>query len=692
MDDEDEEDKIPERRKSKKEVMEEVIAKSKMYKAERQAAKADDDDLRMELNKGMSEVYDVLRSHKPVERTLPTPPSDTEPHMDPARAAMLAGKSREDAEKEYEANIRQMKLDARSKPTFRTKTEEEKAAEEAERLQTLERNRVRRMKGHEESSEDEADEFDAEGEQSDQDDAEAFGLNQPEVYGPRKQLDVEDEDEFVLDDDLIASGSEMDMASDDDSGNEGEAEDDGDDDFINGLVLPKNHEAFRSTTHPNSSSRNLAFTYPCPQTHEEFLTVLKGSEISHLSTIVQRIRALYHKGLAEENQAKLACFANVLVEHISYLVDEAEDARLDLVEGLIRHVHSMAKTQSHDVAATFRSHLSKIADERPLRLTAGDLMILTAISSIFPTSDHFHPVVTPAMLTIARYLGQSSVESLKDLSIGAYCCSLAVQYQYLAKRYVPEVVTYIVNAIAILSPTTMSEKFSSKPQLDEAHPVSIPIRLPERTLRIRAGSKDVVEKITFKDLLEKTPARSFDLSLLHTFIHLSSSAPRLWATKSAFPELIAPLIHALHHITTHTTSLPLNTLTLATQILQSLTTARATAISTRKPLLLHTHRPLAIKSSYPQFTDNYNPTRHYDPDRSRAELAKLRAEHKKERKGAIRELRKDANFVAREQLREKKEKDEAYDKKFKRLVAEIQGEEGAEAKEYERERRKRRGK
>jgi nucleolar protein 14 len=107
--------------------------------------------------------------------------------------------------------------------------------------------------------------------------------------------------------------------------------------------------------------------------------------------------------------------------------------------------------------------------------------------------------------------------------------------------------------------------------------------------------------------------------------------------------------------------------------------------------LLHNHRPLAIKTSIPAFIENYNPDRHYDPDRQRADLAKLKAEHKKERKGAMRELRKDANFMAREQLREKKEKDAAYDKKFKRLVAEIQGEEGREKKEYEREKRKRQG-
>ena len=55
----------------------------------------------------------------------------------------------------------------------------------------------------------------------------------------------------------------------------------------------------------------------------------------------------------------------------------------------------------------------------------------------------------------------------------------------------------------------------------------------------------------------------------------------------------------------------------------------------------------------------------------------------------MRELRKDASFIAREKLREKKEKDEAYEKKFRRLVAEIQGEEGREGKAYEREKRAR---
>ena len=70
----------------------------------------------------------------------------------------------------------------------------------------------------------------------------------------------------------------------------------------------------------------------------------------------------------------------------------------------------------------------------------------------------------------------------------------------------------------------------------------------------------------------------------------------------------------------------------------------------------------------------------------------MKREFKREKKGAMRELRKDANFMARETLRSKRERDRVYEEKYRRIVAEIQGEEGRESREYEREKRARRGK
>jgi nucleolar protein 14 len=198
-------------------------------------------------------------------------------------------------------------------------------------------------------------------------------------------------------------------------------------------------------------------------------------------------------------------------------------------------------------------------------------------------------------------------------------------------------------------------------------------------------------KLSFHDLSTSTTPPTFPLTLLHTFVTLTSKISTLYATKSAYPALIAPLIHGLQH--TSTTFLPLSLQTFIEATLDSFRTTHTTSLTSRRPLLLHTHRPLPIKTSLPLFDASYNPSRHNnasDPDSERRALNKLRAEHKAEKKGAMRELRKDANFLARQQLKEKRERDEEYERKMRRVVGMIQSEEGKEANDYDRIRRKRR--
>lgn len=689
---------VPERKKSKHEVMQEVIAKSKAYKAARQAAKEDDDDLRLELDKGMSELFASLQGKPALPKQLPSPPTtDSEPTLDPSRAAMLAGKSREEAEKEYEANIRQLKLEARSKPSVRTKSQEEKAAEEKARLEDLERKRLRRMKGEPDTSDEESEAGDGVELDEEVDDAEAFGLEQPQPE-PRyiPQLDVEDEDEFVMDD-IVASDSEADIdsgaESDDESNASYELEDDGDDDFINGLVLPKSTSLKQVPAKTSLPAQSLPFTFPCPQNYDELVGATQSLDADDLPTVVQRIRALYHKGLAEGNSEKLGKFAGALVPWISGLTDRQckPNASMQVIEQLIRHLHSMAKSQPSEVSASFREHFRGLLRQEGVSLSPGDLIVLTSVSTIYPTSDQWHSVVTPAMTLLARYIAQSPIESQLDLLKGTYACSLLLRYQVRSERYAPEAINFICKAIQQLAPV---KKGLSLP------PLTAPEILETTDFHIKSPSKEAPSaRLNFEHIRtlsqgKKAPQTSSE-SLLLTYLNLVKPIITLYSTKSAFPELISP-IHSL--LTTHLsenstlTHLHPATQTTVTNLLKTLNTAISTSLDDRRPLLLHNHRPLAIKSSYPAFVDNYNPLRHQqDPDRERAEMNKLKAEHKKERKGAMRELRKDANFMAREQLREKKVRDEAYEKKFKRLVAEIQGEEGREAKEYEKVKAKRQG-
>jgi nucleolar protein 14 len=79
--------------------------------------------------------------------------------------------------------------------------------------------------------------------------------------------------------------------------------------------------------------------------------------------------------------------------------------------------------------------------------------------------------------------------------------------------------------------------------------------------------------------------------------------------------------------------------------------------------------------------------RNKDPDRERNEAAKLRRQYRQERKGAIRELRKDARFLAGVALQKQMDKDRGYNERMKRVFGSLEGER-AEAKAMEKQKMK----
>ena len=682
------------RPKTKKEVMEEVIAKSKLHKYERQQAKEDDDDLRAELDKGLPDLFALMRG---TPRHAPPPPVPNA-SMNPDRLALLNGKERAQADKEYDERLRQMALDQRAKPTERTLTEEEKLLQDAQRLKELEEKRLRRMRGEPDDSDSDVPEqvHKLSGDEDpDRDEADIFGLGSGLTGETKtKQLDVEDEDEFFIEENLIASGSELEVSEVDESDHpSSEASEEDDPEFVQGLLsredlgrdglnLSKGEDG---VSRVGAAAGDLAYTYKCPESHGDLLNIMRTVSIEDLPTVVRRIRALYHPRLASDNKEKLGRFATILVEHISYLANQPEHPPFQVLEASIRHIHSLAKTFPEEIGRAFRSHLKALHEHRPMSPTPGDLIILTAIASVFPTSDHFHQVTTPAMLCMAGYLGQKIPRNLGDLATGTYLITLCLQYQRLSKRYVPEVVNYTLNTLLALSPVKPRKEIGSFPHHD----------LPELTrLQESPTVSPEDEGLRFWAILPRTDDATnqiLKLGLLCSHLALINNMIDLWAEKTAFCEIFDPVYLVLRFLNGKSCSGKLNG-AIKNRISTTLNKVRQglrQSLAARKPLLLHNHRPLAIKTSIPKFEESYNPDKHYDPDRDRAELSKLKAEHKRERKGALRELRKDANFIARESLREKKERDIAYEKKYKRLVAEIQGEEGREAKNYEREKRMR---
>lgn len=215
---------------------------------------------------------------------------------------------KESASNPYNQIVRELAFDARSKPKDRTKTEEELALEEKERLEKAEHRRLKRMAGEPDSeSEDEGD--------------------RGRRKHKRERGGDDLEDDFMEEDAPGALGSGLgatlaDKVGEDES-EEGEDEDGEDEDEDASEEAESGPEEFdvedadadEMAKEPRSSkgkqkakakaaSSELPFTFPCPESHDDFLEIIDGVDEKDVVTVIKRLRALYHPSLAEGNKLK----------------------------------------------------------------------------------------------------------------------------------------------------------------------------------------------------------------------------------------------------------------------------------------------------------------------------------------------------------------------------------------------------
>jgi nucleolar protein 14 len=590
----------PERKKTKTEVMQEIIKKSKLHKYERQQAKEEEDVMRIELDAELTDVRAALGAFEAAikDREMPKVVKSVAPaeNMHPDRAAILNGTDI-DADKAYDRQLREMGQAPRARPAPRTKTDDELRQEGEARAKEHEESLLKRMAGVDEDYKEQMPMENEPDENDDDDDAGEFGFSGVRHSRPEG---IDDEDDFILEDGFIDQGSEAASEASELLSSEDE-------------LLLSDAESDRGTSVPKVS---------CPGNLDDVRKLLGELPYSEYHETIRQIRLQNDTSLSADNLQRLDNFAAALVEYLVEMPTRDPRPSAATLDVVIRHIHSLAKKHTGPVSLAFRAHLQRMHDEKSMG--AGDLVVLAAVGAIYPPSDHFHQIATPAMLLMARWLGLTAPRTAQELNTGAYLGALCLRYQALAKRYVPELVRFTLLA------------------LRSAHP---------------------------RELLEPHVANALAMA-------------DAWSATPAFIEIFSPdLLSALQSLGDAVAGARPAAIRLQVHLSQ--------ARQARRNLELHHHRPLPIRTAAPKFEEGFDGGKHYDPDAARAESARLRKEYKRERKGAVRELRRDANFLARAALRDKRERDGAYEVKYRRIVSEIQGEEGRERNAYEREKRMR---
>jgi nucleolar protein 14 len=331
-----------------------------------------------------------------------------------------------------------------------------------------------------------------------------------------------------------------------------------------------------------------------------------------------------------------------------------------------------------------------------------ELILVWVIGLIWSVSDLNHSVISPARLLMATYLGLCRVRSLSDISSGLFICTLWLEFEDYSKRFVPEVMTFLVNVLLHLAPHKIKDFASlsgSFPSPDFGACLGL-------RLDVKKARKLSPRTPDLPAVLLGTGGEQTKVDLLGTCLALLERFSDQYKSLDGFLELCSPVQTVLVQLVVDHLPTVLQVCLSSYPLASVLTTIkdRVSAISSvlskllkfskqqRIPLRLQVHKPIPIPSYVPKFEErSSNYLKNRDPDHERTEATKLRRQLKQEKKGAIRELRKDAKFLASVKQKEQQEKDRVYKERIKRAHASIEperAEEKAMLREKAKERRR----
>lgn len=381
------------RKKTKDEIMHEIIAKSKQGKMERQRQADEDDEAREALD---AELEDLQLLLKESEKSRP----GAEDGINPDRLQVL------EEDTEYDKAVKELIYDRRAQATDRTKTEEELIEEEAKRLQVQEQARLKRMAGEKSGQADDlSDDFDSGSEQD-------FGMG---VNG----VEEDDEDDEDDDDDAVDLNDDIEL-SESDGNNDNEAVADNDEDV------------------PDTTSQ-LKFTYPCPDSLEALLSITSSLSETDIPTALHRIKVLHHPRLNPANNEKLSLYTEILVDYSLLPLPDS------VITYVISQIHQLSQKYWERSTLKFLSILEQIRQRMYKRMSSPwsiyELKYFHLIGQIWSTPDAYHKVATPAFLVATQYLSQNSAEGSQAQAVKLMLCSILKAWIAESKRYIPEVIT-----------------------------------------------------------------------------------------------------------------------------------------------------------------------------------------------------------------------------------------------------------
>ncbi|XP_016980588.2 nucleolar protein 14 homolog [Drosophila rhopaloa] len=593
----------------------------------------------------------------------------------------------------YDKLLKEMIFEPRGSVTDKLINPEELAKQEAARLEKLENERLRRMRADGEEDEQasisqpkhrSADDLDdgyfMAGGDDLEDDTLAYDLEgnlgthlngkknaQAEENENEEKDDEEGEEEDEEDSDE-ESDSDVDNLSDlKESESESEAEDTPQ---VSKKKAKKSTEKF-----PVSLDTSIPFTIKMPKTYEDFTEFLSKHAAPQKATIIERIIKCNHpklEGVNRENVVKLYSF---LLQYIKDLFEDASEQDIrehfQLLSKFMPHLYELTQLNpermSNTLLEVIKEKYGEFRKNHKMYPSLDTLVYFKLVANLYSTSDFRHPVVTPCFIFMQHILSRSRVRTRQEISMGLFLVTVVLEFVSQSKRLLPAVFNFLQGILHMSIPKRDVEQLEITPPFERDGPFSKVLALPGN----KECTKMEPQQLQAADLVTQTITPDFKVRALDTTLQLIKEALQLVEEHVGACYLAKPFLRLLAR-------LPLESYPDHVHLHHKEATELAEKLAEQKmkPLAPAERKPKALRLLEPRFEAVYDDKRRPKMSKAKEERAKLLHKIKREKKGAIREIRRDTAFVQELKLKHTLQSDKERHEKVKRIYQEASMQQG----------------
>ncbi|XP_060529422.1 nucleolar protein 14 homolog [Cylas formicarius] len=661
---------------SHKQLINQLIEESKKRKAEKQKIKETTLDLTEKLDTEWKDLMQIVNTKKSLGE-------DT------------ADKHSLD---DYDKMLRELKFEARGTVSDRLKNVKEVEKDEQEKLKTMEQDRIERMsepfeafKSKYRSADDLDDDvvyesdteqmltYNEEGKPSVIIEAKMNGKDVSEICDEAdSDIELNSKSEY--------SNSESEDSLGDLKNAEAHSESDSEDDSNALAVLKAEENAAMSAIVNKPKSEDADFKYhrkhenkaedikeklpkkiSLPTSYENFVILLHRYSARQQSAVLEKLIKDNDPSLSQGNKEQLGLLFVFLLQYLNDLFSTVPDTQiltdhLFIYKSIMPQIYDLAQLNPLNAHKSILEVLKQKHEEFRIKKTSCPtlevLFFFKLVSLLFTTSDFRHQVVTPCFVFMEQMLTKCRIKNGRDISRGFFLCTLVSEYTDLSNRYLPAAINFLTGILHMSIPKNGVQLIKVPPPFK---PVYSQLVLLRDCSKIKPSSK-----LNPTILIDPEINDEFKINILYRTLQLLREFFEKYKTLPSCLEIFALVENFLKKIPLE--YYPNEVINQHEQLGMSLNELRKNR--RLNYVKLAEKKPKALRLYEPKIEEVYDTKRRKVQSKEKAERDKLIHKLKRERKGALREIRRDKAFLGRVKIKQKMHSDMERKEKVKRIFAE----------------------